>query len=457
MSGLFGILESGKKALAAAQLASNTIGNNVANVNTPGYSREEILLTPSHPLSSVWGPLGTGVAIAALRRYRDEFLDAQWRFNNGDLGRWKSLESHLNPVEALVNEPSDSGLRHALDEFWQAWQELANEPESLAARRTVRERGVQLTEAFHRLARGLREQRDSLNEAIREKVKEINGLLEKIAALNAKIASLQAASGNAGTVQDEQDLLLDQLSQLISVKARRNADGTVTVHLGSFMAVQKGNVSALVIGNPSDGKTSGISLQGVGGAGVPIDGGELKGLFEMRDDRLGDTLTKLDRLAQAIAEQVNAYHRTGYGLNGTTGTNFFRAGSVTAETLALDDRLSQEVDLIAASSDGTPGNNSLALSIAAIKDLAIIEDNWTADHYYANLVSTVGAWVEQARTNHANAERMAERLEFQKQSVQGVSLDEEMANLIKYQHAYEAAARVITAVDEMLQTVLKMI
>ena len=458
MSSLFGILEMGKRMLSAQQMATNIVGNNIANVNTPGYSRQAAELQPSHSIESPWGPIGTGVEIDSIRRYRDSFLDDQMRENNGTLGRWQSLEVSLSEIEAFLNETAESGLGAVLDGFWNSWQDLANDPENKTSRTLVKEKANSLTDTFHQLATSLTNKCKSLDEKVVSTVQEINSILTEIADLNRQLPAFTYEGSQANQLLDKQDLLLDNLSELIDIRVLRKGNGSVSVFIGTGLFVDGGEGRFLTIQRVTGGEIAVSSVRDETGSQVEISGGKLNGLIEVRDERIPAYLTDLDEIAKALVQAVNSSHSAGYGLDGTTGNDFFDSNKLSAAEITLDSAITRNVLKIAASSDVSTGNNTIALAIAGLKSSQLLNGGTTTlNHAYANLVGSIGLDAQKASNNLENYQLLSEHIETQRQSVHGVALDEEMVNLIKYQHAYEAAARVVTVVDEMITSIIEMI
>ncbi len=458
MSTLSGILEMSKRALMAHQMISNVIGNNVANVNTPGYSRQSGELVPSPAVHTPWGPLGTGVDVSQVRRHRDAFLDQQYRGSVGKQAHWSVISRSLSEIEAMFNDPGDSGLQAALDDFWNAWSDLANDPENSTARTVVREKGQALTRAFHRIASYLRDHIEAVDREARKLVQDANELLRQVADLNGKIKTLQAQGGSANELKDQRDRLLDQLAELVGARSIESSDGTVRVLVGTEVLVEATRYSEIQMAD--EGRNGLVLAEFVGPSGQELDPPEskLSGLLQLRDETLQGYLDDLDAIASNLVREVNLRHRQGYTLDGSKGGDFFDATTLTAADIRLDNSIVQDVNNIVASRDENPGNNDIALAIASLRWQKVMNDGTDSLlEYYSGLIGRVGSLAAEAEDAVANQELITETLDNQRLRVQGVSLDEEMAELIKFQHAYQASAQVVTAVDEMMRTVLAMV
>lgn len=458
MLGLTAGLEVARKALSSYQLALTVYGNNVANVDTPGYSRRTLLLSEGEGHKIPAGRIGLGVDPVTIRRMRDSFLDDAYRRQSTSLGMYESLEQTLAEVEMVFGEPGDSGLGTVLNEFWDSWQDLANEPESQTVRTLVKDKARVLARVLHQMDRSLVNQVQALDTEVEAYVHEVNGMAAAIADYNAKIVASEASGHEATDLRDQRDLLVDQLSEVVDVSVYQRDDGSISVMMGSEALVERADFVELSVASVSrDGiAVKEIRLGEIRRAISPA-GGKLGGVIRSRDEILPKYRANLNEIARSVVESVNMVHRSGYALDGTSGRDFFDPTGVTAETIDVSAIILGDVSLIAASSDGSVGNGDSALGIAALRHAPITADGSTLDDYYASVVGSLGIESETASINREREELLVLEIENRRESVKGVSIDEEMTNLIAAQHAYEAAAKVISIVDEMMDTVLSML
>jgi len=455
MSGLVGILDIGKRALMTYRLAMNITGHNVANANTPGFSRQRPILTTTLPIDFRPGQLGTGVKVDEIQRMRDQFLDLQVRGGTSSVGQWEERQKFLGEVETIFNEPSESSLNNALSEFWNSWQDLANDPENMATRVSVREKGQLLCNTFHRLRSKLRRVQEDINQSIKGRVEEINSLAQRIAKLNGQIVRIEIKGENANDLRDQRDLLIDQLSKIADVSTVELADGSVTVSIAGNSLVERVNTVAL--GTSVRSSTYGTVFDVTYGKSERVlnfTDGELKGLMDLRDEVIPQYLEELDTLASTLITRVSSLHSAGYGLDGTTtGLDFFSGSD--ASDIGIDQAIQGDVSLIAASTDGSPGNGSNAIAISDLANQLTMNGNSASfGDFYQSMMGGLGVLSQEASQNYTNNFLLLTQLENHRQSVSGVSLDEEMANMINYQHSFEAAARIISTVDEMMNTII---
>jgi flagellar hook-associated protein 1 FlgK len=456
MSGLFQGLEIGKRALLTHQLSMNTIGHNVANVNTPGYTRQRTVVTSAYPVENANYIIGNGVTANTILQVRDQFLTMQYRRENKSLGQWTYREKTLGQIETFFNEPNDESLGDVLNQFWNSWLDLSNNPESTAARQAVVSQANRLTNAFHNLDRQLNAVRVAADEDVAGRVQQINEVAHQIANLNRLVVSEELGGDRANDLRDQRDKLIDDLSGMVDVTTAEKANGAVTVYISGLAIVENADTFELDTKTNSSGQftTQDIIWKNTKTT-VKITGGELRGLLDTRDVVVTGYLKNLDDLARTIIREVNAQHLIGTDLNGTSGLNFFNGSFVKAGNIQVEQNILNDPTLIAASQSGEPGDNANALAISDLRQKLTMDYGTTSiTEFYTSMVSEIGVESHEAKTFKGNFEVLIQQIENSRQSVQGVSLDEEMANLVQAQHAYDAAARVITFVDEALDTLI---
>ncbi len=467
MSNVFGILNTGRTALLTQQKAIDITGHNIANVNTDGYSRQRVNMETNEPVSSQPGQTGTGVRTAEIQRIYDQFLGAQINEENQNLGNWEAQKGVLERVEIIFDESSGYGLNQAMSEFWNAWQDLANNPSDYAGRAALLAKSETMTTTFNNIYSNLEQIQTDIDTSIMGTVKEINSIAERIAGLNQKIALTEVGGQNANDYRDSRDLLLKELSLMINIDSFENSDGKVTVLVAGGRPLVE-NISSWNLSTQPDVDSDFQDIVWTDSGGNPvvitssISGGKLKGWLEVRDVTIPDYLSKLNDLAEEIITEVNDFHKDGLGLNDdvVAERNFFTGTK--ALDIAVNQDIVDDVNNIAAagSLDGLPGGNSNAIKIANLQNELTMNGNpatATFDDYYNSLVSDVGSGVQKATVNFDHQSLMTTHLDNYRESISGVSLDEEMVNLIKFQHGYNAAARLISVADELLDRVISMV
>jgi flagellar hook-associated protein 1 FlgK len=466
MSDINGIMNIAGQALITQQQAISVTSHNIANVNTPGYSRQKLVMSTNIPSDSVIGPMGNGVSGEAIERIYDRFINDQINNESQELGRWDAQKNAVESLEMIFNETYGYGLSEAMSEYWNAWQALINNPAGSTERQVLVTRGQILTSTFNKLDSDLTHSQQALDLAIAATVTDVNRLSAQLADLNQKIVSSETGTQNANDFRDQRDLVLKELSELIDLNAFKDASGSVSVLIAGGRPLVSGtaswqlstelNASGLqdVVWLDDDGNSVNINND--------ISGGKLKGWIETRDVLIPGFLNRLDALAQTLVTEVNNLHQTGFDLNGIAGQVFFD-GTGTAADIEVNANIVGDPSLIAASFDplpfpSAPGDNRNAVEIAKLQHQLMMSGNTaTFNDYYSSLVRDVGNEVLKSDSYYTHQSEMLAQLDNYRESISGVSLDEEMINLIKFQNAYAAAAKLVSTADELMQTVLQMV
>lgn len=481
-STFFGI-QTGLRGLMAQQRALDTTGHNITNANTPGYSRQVTNLTTTSPYTmpsfnrpATAGQIGTGVTAEAVERMRSAFLDDQIRNESETLGYWAAQAETLIQVEGIFGEPSNSGLRNALDAFWKSMEDLSLHPESMPIRAIVRQRGVELADMIQHTYRQLSDTQKAVDQAITLKVDEINGIAQQIADLNDQISKAVGVGLRPNDLLDRRDLLITKLSKMVNISTFNGDNGSITVNIGGMSLVAGERAYKLTtVQNPLNNNLVDVRWVDFQDPSSPPDllpvdvtNGELKGMLDVRDVKVAGLVTQLNDLATELITNVNAQHALGYDLNGNLGdgtvvgpppSSLFFAGTdasdiAVAPLITADDA---GLRLIAASSTatGVPGDGGNALRIAQLNQAKIMNGGTaTYSEFLGAMVANLGVDSDQAQTMETNQTTLIDHLTKQSESIAGVSLDEEVANMVKFQHGYDAAARVITTMDEMIDVII---
>lgn len=589
MSSPFFGLDIASRALRAQQTLVNVANQNIANANTPGYSRQEAVVKETLPYpipvfrqSGEAGQLGTGVEVKEINRSRDLFADYQYRKQVAAQGNWDAQSSGLKQIEAVVNEPSTSGLSTLMTKYWQGWQEVANSPSDVSVRANLLEQGKALVGSFHSTVQQFQTQQRDVDNHISLTVDDVNNYAKQIADLNTQISQVETGGMKANDLRDQRDALLDKLSNLVSVTSVESSEGSVSVYVGGHQLVDRSTAHTLGL-DKTGGFAQIVWADGTNASLVPPDG-RLAGLMHLRDVDLQGRIDNINALATRVIRSVNAVHSAGVGTDGTVGQTFF--SGTNAVDMAINPTLSTSAIAAARPTGGTPafavGDSSNAVALAqlqsvvtqqvpppvplpptspemvsgktlasttilgvdvggaaanktftfaynasaspptvtvsdgtstriaqlttfvdsnngrtiytldtgtagaqdptlgpgmgvritlsaassmpaatALADLnsqggqrATTQGPSTVNDQYAQEIAAIGVKSSTAQGQAANQKVMVTQLESQRQQVGGVSLDEEATHLIQYQHAYQAAARVITVMDSMLDTLI---
>ncbi len=463
-----------RSAMSTQQIVIATVGHNIANAEVDGYSRQRVDLEASDAQHFLYGDLGTGVRIQNIGRIRDTWLDAAYRTESGSASSASLRSDLLTRIEQVLGEPSDTGLASAMDALWSSWSDLATQPTSTAARAVVQQRAQGVVLTLNTFDRQLTDVRQQTAAQLGGAVREINELVDTIAGLNGRIVSSEVSGNEAPDLRDQRDRALDRLSTLGSVRVIPYANGGTQVLLGNNALVD--GVTARHVETTTDA-SGGIALKLTSGFEpmLPV-GGETQTTLEFLNGDLADTERRLDAIASALVTRLNALHRTGqvYPSGGTPAAagDFFDAGGTTARTITLSSDVAGNPAKIAAAlttpSAGAaagPGNNELALAMAALRDTAGQVSYTSAagttetdsfNGFYRTTASRLGTQLTSARVSAEVHTTLMTQADTRRKSESGVNVDEELTTLLRAQQAYAAAAKVISVAGEMMKTLVDM-
>ncbi len=473
------LLDIGNSSLTAQRLALEVTGENVTNVNTPGYSRQTTNLTPG--VSTVINGLtqGSGVKVDAIQRNYDSFLQGQLLSANAANGQATTSNSSMQMVQPLFNDLTTPGLGSSLQDFFSSWQDLSVNPQGVPERQAVLSKAQGLVDDFHRIDSNLSDIKSNTNQSLVGWSQDVNDSLTQIASLNGRIKQVAALGGQANEMLDQRDLLARDLSQKLGMISKDQPDGTLTLSLATGQTlVSENQTGAFSLQADADGKYAVMLTSATGGpatdatsyiGGPGNSQGSIGALLQMRDTVVPQYQNKLDELASTLAAQVNSVQSSGFGLptstdpSGATGKPFFGVPATTAGAAsAITLMIASPSDIAASDADtavGGTGNNKNALNMAAIYDKAIpmTGGTMTLGDFYTSLVGQVGVDVQSADRSETQSTATLNQLNTLRESGAGVSLDEELVNLTKYQMAYQGAAKLITTGTQMMDTVLGMV
>jgi flagellar hook-associated protein 1 FlgK len=446
MAGLSGTLAVALSALAVSQQEMETTSNNVANANTPGYSREVPVVTPGDSIQIGGESVGTGVVLLKIQSLSDPILQIQI---NQATQQNASLNASLTQLQQIQTQfsSSTSGIGADISNFFNSLQQLSPDPSNLTLRQGVITAAQTLAVDFNNTAQNLQSQRGNIDQNVVQTVTQVNSLAGQIAGLNQQISNISSINPDPGTLIDQRNSLIQQLSGLIDVQV-------IPTNQGVTLATSNG--TTLVSGSQSFGLTT-ESVGTVhdifsGGKDVTtsLTGGSLAGLIQIRDQEIPSINGTLDKLAAGLATNLNTANAQGFDLNGNPGGNLFvpppanGVGAAAALTVNITNPA-----LIAASSDGTSGSNGNLAALSAVGTTPFASGD-TPINTYSNLVGEIGTTTSNTSADSDSSALILQQLQDQKGSVSGVSLDEEAANLIQYQNTYQAAARVVSTVNSLL-------
>jgi flagellar hook-associated protein 1 FlgK len=557
--GISSILSTGQQALLAQQKALQVVGQNIANVNTPGYSRERPVLMPT-PTALTGSVLRSGVAVEQVKRVFDRFVTTQMNVATTQLQSTQEQADLLKQIESLFNDlgQADTGLASVLEHFFQSFQELANNPQDLAARNALQQQGSTVANTFQQLHKGLQDLRQDLNTSLKDELEQVNRLADQIADLNNQITLVEADPHNpANTLRDERDQLVTQLAEKVGITTFETNEGALTVLLGGGRPLVTGLQAQHLVARADDNDPQQLLVYMQDDHGnltnvtTSILGGKIHGLLQVRDMAIPQFTTSLNRLAAQLVASVNQLHSNGYGLDGTTGNAFFAPRQVTgqapaenagggtlqsamvfdptqltlddyritfvsngppptfdildtttgatvaagqtytsgapirfagieailtngsgppqvgdtflfsttqdaAQNIAMDTSVLTDARKIAAAQTPAAGDNANALALANLRQSKVI-DNATFGEFHRALLSSIGLQSQQSTAQAQQQQLVVTEMENRRESLAGVSLDEEQIDLIRFQQAFNAAAHFIQVADELANAVLDIV
>jgi flagellar hook-associated protein 1 len=461
MASTFFGLNTALSGITAHQRALNTVTHNITNANTEGFTRQRVNMAaaPAYALPAYNNPVGpgqqgTGVVVSEHARLRDQFSDLQFRSQNAAFGQFEARSNSLDRLNQVIDEPGPTGINSLLGKFWEGWQALSRDPASSSAREATRAAGVSLTEGFQDMRAQLVDSQTEAGQRIGETVTQVNLAATQINTLNQAISKVVAVGQIPNDLMDQRDVLIDSISKVANIAVTTpGTNGKVSVTLGGQLLVDSttDTTNALAV--------SGAGVVTVGAAVATVTDGSLRGQIDMRDTVIGGAggyLDQLDTLAAAVIAQVNTRHAGGFALDATTGNNFL-AGT-NAGDIAVDAAVLASTDKIAASDTAANvpggGNNAVLLAQLQYVVLPIGASTTTINGFYEGLIARLGIDADQADRLAQVQKGVLDVATTRRDAVSGVNIDEEVTDMLRFQKSYSAAARMMTTLDGMLETIV---
>lgn len=474
MAGLLNALNAARTSLDVNQKSIEIVGNNISNVNTVGYSRQQAELSSYPSLNFGNFFIGQGVRVTDVSRNHDVFIQNQLVEKSADFGFQSSQSRPLSELERILTVTEDN-LASDIDQYFDSWQELSTSPSDLVLRDIVIQRGELLATNFNNIVNDLNTVQDNINDTLISKVGDINSMMTEIADLNERIHNIEINGQSANTARDRRETLARDLASSVGAQSYYASNGMLTVQLPGGLPLVQGN-SAMTLSTNTAGNQVNIELDAGGTIRTLSEkslGGEFEGLLHLRDSFIPSLENDMDRLAYEITTQVNIQHAAGAGLDSVSGRNFFvdppNLGAApptdpwldAARGMAVAVTLAEEIAAAEAPpAPGPPaeliarGDNRNALLLANLDESYLIAGTDNFNSYYGKMVSRVGIETNQNALSLQGAEDAVVQLENLRDGLVGVSLEEEMINLIQFQRGFESSAKFLTTVDEMMDTVL---
>lgn len=466
------MMDVGKRSLANSQTALQTTAHNVANKSTEGYSRQRVDSVTNEPIGEGKLRIGMGARANTVTRTCDEYLERQIEREGNTLGYYNTRSDMLGRVEQVYNEQLNEGLNHSMGQFFNSFRELSNNPESLATRTQVKESAIGLARDFNHITTQLDDIQHDADFRVTTKVEEINQLTKEIAGLNQRIQMVEHTGAAANDERDRRNLLVKNLSEKVNVRYAEGKDGQLTISAGGTAVLVSGSSQREIYARSTparEGKAEGnvdIFYKATD-EGTPFNitnqlkGGEIGGLLQVRDEVCNDLIKNMDDVAYQISWEVNRAHVQGYDRNGKTGNLIFEmpeGPEGAAHAMKVDDGIIDDVGRIAAAGvPGAAGDNRIANVLSALQYKHAMNDGTsTFDDYYNSIVGKIGIETQRANTAQQAQTDSVAQLKNIRESISGVSLDEETTKMIEFQKTFDASARLIRTADEMMDTVLSL-
>lgn len=459
MSSIGQILNTAKEALLTHQVAIDVTGANVANVSTPGYSRQRAVIEAKGSMESIEADVQIGVEVTRVMRMYDQFIEARMVDQSSLLSYSEARQDALAQIEAIFNESQQDGLSSVMDDFWKAWDDLTFNPTGETERFAVVSAAQNLASTLRDYANQLTDVRDSMNSQIADNITQLNSYLADLADTTKKIVEVQAGGGNTNDLMDKRSELLKKVSEMLDIQYMQRSDGSMDIFLSNGKALVQGDRfwALETVRNARTGfnditfeEDNTVILNSA------ITGGKLGAYLAVRDSDAAGYLSQLNGLAASIADEVNEQHAKGFDRNGNVGGLFF--DDVTeAKNMAVNEDIVSDLSLIAASAT-VNGDGDNAKTMSELRDALTMSGGTTPFSGFLNsLIGQIGEDVAAAKRSYNQRNAVMNTLTTQKEQVSGVSIDEEMVNLVRFQMGYSAAGKMITATQEMIDALLDLI
>lgn len=441
-----------QSALLAQETAIQVTGQNIANAQTPGYSRQRLALSASTPNNTPNGVLGTGVSITSITRSRDALLDQQYRTQSAPSSSYQERSTLLGQIQDVYGEPSTTGLASTMDNFFNSWSELASNPADASAKAVVQQAGAQLASTFNNYATQLSNIAANTRTGLTDSIAQVNALTSQIASMNAQIVGASSSGASPNDLMDQRDTLLDQLSQMVSITVSGNKNGSDQVDIGGIQLVNGTAATSLSIG-------SGVPLTISTGNGdvLPSVGGQIGAMITVANVDLPAAQNGLDALASSIITDVNTQHAAGWSPPAGTGVDFFDASpaNATAQNMRLSATVAADPSTIATGTTANAaGDNSIALAIAGLQHFSPSAASNSFSGAYTSLVTSVANAKNASDSSSTVYQTLQQQANTQRQSMSGVNTDEELTSMIAQQQAYVAAAKLVETIQAMSAALL---
>lgn len=457
------LLFTARDALMSQQMAIDITGGNIANVNTPGYSRQRAEMKALGGVDVRAGVSQVGVTISQVDRIYDNYLDSQVIEQQQNMGYSDSMLQGLQNIQVLLDDTKGGGINDQLNQFWAALGNLSDTPSGKVERSALLSAAQNLTGSLASYRQNLDTINTDMNRNIADIVSQINGKVDEIKDLNARILSTASDTGDANVLLDKRTQALKELGTMVNINHFENPDDTVNIYLTNGAPLLQGVLSQTLSvsvnsSNQSDVYSSSLSVSG-GSINDALTKGKLGAFIELQGTVVPKYVNDIDDFAKSLAARVNQVHSSGFDAYNNTGTDFFQIPDMNnaAGTIRVNPVITADVNRIAAATSVT-GDGENASKLAAVQDELLMNSSTsTLNSFLATVVGQIGNQVANAQTDNDHQTIITNHLDTQRESVSGVSIDEEMIRLIKYQMGYNAAGKLASVVNELLDTLMGLV
>jgi flagellar hook-associated protein 1 FlgK len=452
MASSFGSINTALNSLYAQRRGLDVTGQNIANANTEGYTRQRVEMQSQvgSVTPALWAQtdgLGTGVAVSDVQRLRDEYLENRGRAEHGNSAYLTQQSAAYSSIEDTFGEPADTALQASLGDMWNAWNDVANNPKDKAARSALLQQSSTVADGLNSAHKSLAGQYSQNRTSLQAYVDDVNTTAKTVAQLNDTIVKATATGLPVNELADRRDLAVMHLSELTGASASKRANGAMDVFVGNSTLVSEFTTRGLEVSGAArleDQAADPMTLRWADTKTPAGAGGTMGAMVDTMTSIIPDISAALDQVAGKLAATVNAAHSAGYSADGSTGLDFFTGTTAGAIKVAITDP-----DQVATSSGPASADNSVADGLA---DLGIATDGPDAD--YQSMIGQLGVAAQASSRRSDIQTNVTEQVDASRESVSGVNLDEEMTHLLTYQRGYEAASRVLTTIDSMLDQLI---
>ncbi|MDG2214040.1 MAG: flagellar hook-associated protein FlgK [Verrucomicrobiota bacterium] len=467
--GIMGTMEMARNAMRVARSGAEVSGNNLANASNPIYARQRIKIDSAVTIPTEKGPQGSGAAVARLEQIRDKVLDAAVIYENSITGYHEGKLAYLQQAENALGQTVDSqtidaggaygtyGISEGMTELFSSFQSLSVSPTSISERQTVISNAKKISTKLRTVDERLSRLRTAINEEVKDTITQVNNKIKEVAYVAINIGNIEVVEGSANEVRDSLQYSMEQLSKYGEIKTTYNENGELTLKINDHEMITD-NVMTNSINAKADANGMYYMYEGNDGKIVNTTSGRIKGMIDVRDQSVKDLREDIDAMTGQLITEVNALHQTGYDLDGVNDSSSGLFEGTGAADIKVNETIADNPrKLQGSSSADETSNNDILRSIANLGSKGIAGLNSVSfSEYYSNTLSRFGHDVA-LTTSQLNDQKTVEKLLIrQRESIMGVSIDEEVANLVVYQRAFQASAKLLTTMDGLMQDVLNM-